>query len=207
MLLTATLTLLALIIGFIFSMAVDEYNKRRNSEQAEANALGTEYVRAGLLPTGDASDVRELLRKYVQQRILFYSSHDTRQLADVDTATARLQTNLWSAVQTGSKIQRDPVIALAISGMNDVFSSQTYAQAVWRNRIPLEAWLLMGVVAICGNLLLGYTAESDRATAKRFFVLPLLVSIAFFLVADLDNPRHGIISVSPQNLIDLSKSM
>ena len=49
--LTATLTLLALIIGFSFSMAVSRYDQRKNYEEAEANAIGTEYVRADLLPS------------------------------------------------------------------------------------------------------------------------------------------------------------
>ena len=47
---TATLTLLALIIGFSFSMATNRYDLRKNYEEAEANAIGTEYVRADLLP-------------------------------------------------------------------------------------------------------------------------------------------------------------
>ena len=68
--LTATLTLLALIIGFSFSMAVSRYDQRKNNEEAEANAIGTEYARADLLPTDDGTKLRELLRRYVNQRIL-----------------------------------------------------------------------------------------------------------------------------------------
>jgi|SRR6266850_1234973 len=37
-----TLTLLGLIIGFTFSMAVERYNQRKNYEEEEANAIGTE---------------------------------------------------------------------------------------------------------------------------------------------------------------------
>ena len=39
----ATLTLLGLIIGFSFSMAIGRYDLRRTYEEAEANAIGTEY--------------------------------------------------------------------------------------------------------------------------------------------------------------------
>ena len=60
----ATLTLLGLLIGFSFSMATSRYDQRKNYEEAEANAIGTEYVRADLLPAGDAAKVRELLKKY-----------------------------------------------------------------------------------------------------------------------------------------------
>src|SRR5258708_30317122 len=72
LLLTATLTLLGLIIGFSFSMAASRYDQRKNYEEQEANAIGTEYVRADLLSPADAAKVRALLRSYLDQRILFY---------------------------------------------------------------------------------------------------------------------------------------
>ena len=78
--LTATLTLLGLIIGFSFSMAISRYDQRKNYEEAEANAIGTEYLRADLLPEADAARVRTLLSKYLDQRILFYRIRDKQQL-------------------------------------------------------------------------------------------------------------------------------
>src|SRR5881296_3195041 len=72
--LSATLTLLGLLIGFSFSMAISRYDQRKNYEEAEANAIGTEYVRADLLPAADAAALKELLRKYVAQRALFYTT-------------------------------------------------------------------------------------------------------------------------------------
>jgi hypothetical protein len=68
----ATLTLLGLIIGFSFSMATGRYDQRKNYEEEEANAIGTEYVRAGLLPAVDASRVRGQLKEYLGLRISFY---------------------------------------------------------------------------------------------------------------------------------------
>ncbi|HXJ77176.1 MAG TPA: hypothetical protein VMS64_00675, partial [Candidatus Methylomirabilis sp.] len=63
----ATLTLLALIVGFTFSMALTRYDLRKNYEEAEANAIGTEFARADLLPAADATKVRTLLERYVDQ--------------------------------------------------------------------------------------------------------------------------------------------
>jgi len=34
-----------------------------------------------------------------------------------------------------------------------------------------------------------------------------VLSIAFFLIADIDSPRNGVIRVLPQNLITLSQSL
>src|SRR5512139_813222 len=97
--LAATLTLLGLLIGFSFSMATNRYDMRKNYEEAEANAIGTEYVRADLLPAPDAAKVRALLVKYLDQRVLFYTTRDKQKLAQIKDSTAQLQTELWSAVK------------------------------------------------------------------------------------------------------------
>jgi hypothetical protein len=203
--LTATLTLLGLIIGFSFAMAISRYDQRKNYEEAEANALGTEFTRADLLPAANAATVRELLRKYIDLRISFYRVRDQRQLSQIDNETTKLQGELWSAVVHPAAAQPTPIMALAVAGMNDVLNSQGYTQAAWWNRIPPAAWGLMGLVAIFCNLLLGY---SKRRTGNSILLaLPAIVSFSFLLIADLDGPRGGVIRVLPQNLIALSQSI
>jgi hypothetical protein len=203
--LTASLTLLGLIIAFSFSMAVSRYDQRKNYEEAEANAIGTEYVRADLLPAADAARVRELLRQYLDQRVLFYTTRDGPQLRRIDADTTQLQSELWSTVRATAAAQPTPLTALAISGMNDVLNSQGYTQAAWWNRIPSAAWGLMAAIAVFCNLLHGYHARTRDALL--FLVLPLSVSISFFLIADIDSPRGGLIRVLPQNLLHLAQSL
>jgi hypothetical protein len=202
----ATLTLLALILGFSFSMAVSRYDLRKNYEEAEANAIGTEYVRAGLLPATDASKVRALLLNYLDQRILFYATRDAQQLRRVNAQTAKLQDEMWAAVQTPTLAQPTPITALTVAGMNDALNSQSYTQAAWRNRIPGGAWRMMAAIAICANLLLGFGARSARAK-YLLLVFPLVVSMVFLLIADIDTPRGGLIRVQPQNLLSLAQSL
>jgi hypothetical protein len=204
---SATLTLLGLIIGFSFSMAISRYDQRKNYEEAEANAIGTEYLRADLLPSADRSNVRALLRNYLDQRILFYETRDDNALSQIDATTAQLQTELWSAVRTPAGAQPTPMLALAVSGMNDVLNSQGYTQAAWWNRIPPGAWFLMAVVAICSNVLIGYDSHPAGVRTIRLLVLPLVLSIAFYAIADIDSPRWGVIRVHPQNLISLAQSL
>lgn len=203
----AALTLLALIIGFSFSMATARYDLRKNYEEGEANAIGTEYVRAGLLPAADATRVRSQLKKYVDLRISFYRTRDQAELRQINNDTAQLQTEMWAAVQAPAVAQPTAVMALAVSGMNDVLNSQGYTQAEWWNRIPTSAWILMIAIAICCNALVGYGGRSSGGEAGLLFVLPLVVSIAFLLIADIDSPRSGYIHVVPQNLISLSQSL
>jgi hypothetical protein len=202
---TATLTLLGLLVGFTFSMSVSRYDQRKNYEEAEANAIGTEFVRANLLPSADAATVRELLRNYLDQRILFYKTRDRRELEQINASTAQLQTELWSTVQAPALASPTPVMALAVSGMNDVLNSQGYTQFAWGYSIPVEAYALMAVIAFLSNLLVGYGVR--RQNRLLFFALPFAVAIAFFLIADIDSPRRGMIHVQPQNLASLAQSL
>jgi hypothetical protein len=203
----ATLTLLGLIIGFSFSMAIGRYDQRKNYEEAEANAIGTEYLRADLLPAADAARVRALLKSYLGQRILFYSIRDEDEISLVNGRTAQLQSELWAAIQAPAAARPTAVMALAVSGMNDVLNSQGYTQAAWWNRIPLAAWALMAAIAICCSALVGYGIHSFRAARFLPGVLPLVVSISLCLIADIDSPRGGFILVQPRNLQSLAESL
>jgi len=207
LILAATLTMLGLIIGFSFSMAISRYEQRKNYEEEEANAIGTEYVRADLLPAADAARVRALLRNYLDDRILFYRTRSEQQLRQINANTAQLQSELWAAVKTPAAAQPTCVVALAISGMNDVLNSQGYTQASWLDRIPLAAWGLLAVIAICCNLLVGYGARHPEAEGILMLILPTVVSISFLLIADIDSPRGGVVLVQPRNLLSLAQSL
>ena len=102
---------------------------------------------------------------------------------------------------------RHYIVGLVVSGMNDVLNSQGYTQAGYWNQIPTGAWVLMAAIGIGCNLLVGYGSRSAKTGSKLLPILPLIVSIAFMLIADIDSPRHGIIRVRPQNLISLAESL
>jgi len=205
--LTASLTLLGLIIGFTFSMAVSRYDQRKNYEEGEANAVGTEYVRAGLLPVTDAAMTRMLLRSYLEQRILLYQAEGAERRVRIRQRITQLQVQLWSTVQNTALAQPSALTALAAAGMNDVLNSQGYTQAAWANRIPGAAWLLMLLIALLCNVMVGYAARGAGVATLLLVILPLLLAIAFLLIADIDSPRGGVIRVSPQNLLSLSEQM
>ena len=52
-------------------MAIDRHDQRVVLEEAEANAIGTEYLRADLLPPKSTAALKMLLNRYLDQRILF----------------------------------------------------------------------------------------------------------------------------------------
>jgi hypothetical protein len=207
LIMAATLTLLSLIIGFTFSMAVSRYDQRKNYEEAEANAIGTEYLRLDLMPEADMAKGQSLLRRYLDQRILFYETRDDKKRQQIDITTARLEADLWSAIQVPAMQQPTPVLALVVSGMNDVLNSQGYTQAAWWNRIPTAAWALMAVIAVFCNLLVGYGMHRTETKKAMLLILPIVVSIAFFLIADIDSPLGGAIHVQAKNLDSVAQSL
>jgi hypothetical protein len=201
----ATLTLLGLLIGFTFSMATTRYDLRKSLEEEEANAIGTEYARVDFLPAGTASQVRALLRQYTDLRIRFYTARDQADLRRISADTASMQNQMWAMVAAAAKSEASPLSALASSGMNDVLNSQGYTQAAWWNRIPIAAWSLMFLIAVLSNLLLGYGMHGRAVVLS--VVLPLAVSISFFLIADIDSPRGGVIRIQPQNLYAFAETL
>jgi hypothetical protein len=201
----ASLTLLGLIIAFSFSMAVSRYDQRKNYEEQEANAIGTEYVRVNLLPPPEAAKMHALLKSYLDQRILYYETRNENELRQNNRRTAQLQTELWSAASTSVTSLPAPLATFVLGGMNDVLNSQGYSQAAWWNRIPLAAWVLLVSISIFCNLLLGY--ESPGRRAFFLLILPIVLSVSFLLIADIDSPRRGVIRVHPQNLVSLAESL
>ncbi|HHP3561090.1 TPA: hypothetical protein ACW5VC_002622 [Yersinia enterocolitica] len=203
----ATLTLPGLIIGFSFSMAISRYDLRKNYEEAEANAIGTEYLRVDYLPAASSVTTKALLIHYLDQRILFYTTRNENHLAEINDRTNQLENALWAELLGPVSQRPDPVMALVVSGMNDVLNSAGYTQAAWWNRMPHAAWLLMLIIAICSCTLVGYGSKQGKKGKVMTLILPLVISFSFMLIADIDSPRGGIIRVKPQNLHSLEDSL
>src|SRR5262249_25228394 len=157
----------------------------KNLEESEANAIGTEYLRADLLPSTDGDKVRGLLKRYLDLRIRYYRADDAS-VDGVNAETTRLQNELWSAVTGPARRQPDPVTALVVAGMNDVLNSQGYTQAAWWNHVPLSALYLMSGIALMCNVLIGYGARGNILRSRLLVILPVFVALAFALIFDVD---------------------
>lgn len=199
------LTLLGVMVGFTFQMALSSYDRRKTLEVQEANAISTEYARTDLLLPADGLMVRALLKSYIDQRISNYTSRSDRRLQQASAQTIRLQNEMWSAVAASVTAQPSPLTALVVSGMDNVLDSEAYAQAAWRHHIPIAAWAVLFLISIFCNLLIGWAAPGTGGFV--FLILPVALSISLFLIAEIDSPRTGSIRVEPQNLQDLARSL
>lgn len=188
-------------------MAIARYDMRQTYEESEANAIGTEFLRADLLPSKNAEAVKSLLNSYLDQRILFYSKQDQETAKQITQRTIEIEGALWNEILPIARTQSSPTIALVVSGMNDVINSHGYTQAAWWNRIPAAAWWLMAAIAIGANVLVGFGARNFKRNIGLFMIFPMMVSIAFFLIADIDSPRGGVIRIDPRNLLDLKHNI
>lgn len=203
--LSATLTLLGLLIGFSFSMAIGRYEQRKDYEEEEANAIGTEYIRVDLLADPVRAKLKADLARYLDLRIRRYEAHASHDVTELAASTAQLQDVMWNEVRDAAVATPDPVRATVVTGMNDVINRQGYTQAARWNRIPLPAWGLMAAIAVFSNFLIGYGAK--KASNYVLLVVPLVIAVSFFLIADIDSPQGGLVRVAPQNLIALADSL
>jgi hypothetical protein len=203
----AILTLLGLLIGFSFSMAISRYDLRKAYEEEEANAIGTEYLRADLLPDAVRVKVKQQLVQYLDLRVQKYEAHASQDTTQLDSETGQLQNEMWNQVSGATGTRTDPVMASVVTGMNDVINRQGYTQAARWNRIPLPAWGLMVAIALFCNFLIGYGEKEPGANRKMLLIVPLAISVSFLLIADIDSPQGGLIRVAPQNLISLADSL
>ncbi len=201
----AMFTLFGLIVGFAISMAVSRYDLRKNLEESEANAIGTEYARLDFMPADVSVKARALLGQFVDERLAFYGDREPEELARNAADTGRTMSALWSAIAPETNAHPTAVAALVASGMNDVLNAYGYTTAAWRNRLPVEVWLLLIGVGACGNFLIGFGAE--RLSSATHAILPLTASLAILLIADVEGPHNGFVRVHPENLIDAAASM
>ena len=202
----ATLGLLAFVLALTFAMAAGRYDTRKELVIEEANAIGTTYLRALLLPAAQAAETRDLLRRYVDARLEAAASGN---VAEGIARSERLHELLWRQAVTAGAAQADSVTTgLFIASLNDVIDLHAKRLAAWRNRIPGVVWVFLFVTTVLGMASMGYHAalsESRRTVAVIF--LALAFSCALTLVADLDRPREGFLIVSQQAMQDLQDSM
>lgn len=203
---TATLTLLSLIIGFTFSMAIGRFDQRKVLEEAEANSIGTAILRADLLPSESSAQIKKILAQYLEQRILFYTAQKS-ELDQISIRTAQLQNELWSLTAETARAQPTPTVALAVASISEVISAEGHSQGASWNTIPRPAWWLLAAIAVCANLMFGFGSHHFDSHRSILFTLPVIISITFFLIADIDSPRSGSIRVAPQNLINLAQTL
>jgi hypothetical protein len=206
----AILGLMALMIGFTFSMALSRFDTRRDAVLNEANSIGTAALRARLLPAPyDAESVR-LLRDYARIRLDFTGGVTAP--GEMDAAIARsngIQEALWlRAKAVAAKDSAMVPAGIYFQSLNEMFDNQEKRLTAFRNRVPNIVFFALYAIAAVA---LGFTGFASGLEARRWrlpiYIMSALAAGVILLIQDIDRPGAGFISVSQQPMIDTAASL
>jgi hypothetical protein len=204
------LGLLAFLLAFTFGLAATRFDARRQTVLEEANAIGTTYLRARLLPEPQRTEVAKLLREYVDVRLPDLRQSNTSQvIAQAITRSEELQEQLWSHAIAVAEKNPTVMTGLFVQSLNEMIDLHAKRVLVGaRSRIPISIWAGLFGLALLGMAAMGYQMGLS-ATRRSPAMLGMVLGFAgvLFLIADLDRAHEGFLTVSQQALIDLQRSM
>jgi hypothetical protein len=205
----STLGLLAFVLAFTFGMAASRFDARKSLVLEEANAIGTTYLRAAMLPESE-DEVRGLLRQYVDGRLAAVQSGDAMKVVNALQQSEALQSQMWTlATAAGKAHPNSIVVGLFVESLNDVIDLHSKrVSAGLRNRIPGPIWASLFVMTALSLGAMGYHSGLAGPTRSlAIFAVAIAFSAMIGLIVDLDRPQEGALTVSQQALVDLRQSM
>jgi hypothetical protein len=200
------LALFAFMLAFTFGMAATRFEARRQAVLDEANAIGTAYLRTGLLPEPHRSASARLLREYVDVRVRGVKEGD---VAHALARSEELHALLWAEAVRAAEIQPGPISALYVQSLNQMIDLHAGRVHVgMRSRIPLSIWVGLMGLALLSTASVGYQAGlSATRRSPAMLGLVLAFSGVLFLIADLDRAQEGFLRVGQQAMTDLQVQM
>jgi hypothetical protein len=207
---SASLGLLALMIGFSFSMALNRYDSRKAAVLDEANAIGTTMLRAQLLPEAQAKPSADLLGQYARIRLaLGRTGTDAKARADAIARSLDLQNRLWQLAVAASAVDAHSTpIGLYVQALNDMIDMHEKRLTAIGNHVPESVVLLLYLIALTATGFTGYGAglAGDGERGSKL-VMAVLIATVLILVIDLDRPYRGLVTVSQQPMLDLIQGL
>lgn len=209
----AVFGLLGLILAFTFSGAASRFEDRRHLITTEVNAIGTAYLRIDLLPSDAQTEIKILLRQYVDTRSTTYlNANDQTAISAKLAKAATLQSEIWTKALIACRRSDAPPQAamLLLPALNEMIDITTTRAMAAENHPPLVVFLLLGGLSLVGALLVGYNSSTNKDRSWfHIVVFAAIMSLAVYVIVDLEFPRLGLIRVdgADQLLIDLWKSM
>ncbi|WP_374077649.1 hypothetical protein [Bdellovibrio bacteriovorus] len=202
---TSILGLLALLLGFTFSMSISRFDNRKHLVLKEANSIGTAYLRTDLLPSPQREQVKTLLQEYTAHRLTFFQNIRTN-TADYQKKSQDLQTQIWKTAVDVSGSLQGPVTSLVIQSLNDVIDTDGERVFATYDHVPEVVYYVIMLITLLGVGSLSYVvgAKGQRMLAPLF--LSVLFALVIGLIQDLDRPGRGMIQIGEESLIQLQQS-
>jgi hypothetical protein len=209
----AVFGLLGLLIAFTFSGAASRFEERRHQITAEANAIGTAYLRIDLLPAAAQPDLRALFRRYTEVRSTTYANSADMAVTKAKLAeSAALQNEIWAKANAAFRAPgaTAPAIQLLVPALNEMFDITTTRAVATRNHPPLIIFLLLVGLSLVGAAVVGYgTAPNKTRSLFHTCIFAACMSMTVYVILDIEFPRLGLIRIDAADkvLVDLRKSM
>lgn len=201
------LGLLALLLGFTFSMSMQRFDARSEALINEANTIGTASLRVALLPEEFRGEADKLLAHYVDLRIAIGKvdlSHAVER-KKYNEDIAQVQSALWSLAVVATNADPRPVTSGAfVNSLNEMIDSQGKRNALQQMQVPEVVLMLLFIVFIASGGMLGYSSglSGTRVIAPTVMV-SFLIAMIVFIIIDLDRPKRGLIQVDQSSLLNL----
>ena len=207
---SSSLGLLALLLGFTVSMAVARYDNRRTATVDEANAIGTFLYRTDLMPADLRATTLDELDRYLTARITVGAHGETADaVAAAREQTGKAAARMWRhMMEVGPRVPDTAVRILLVESANQMFDAAANRDAALGNRLPGTLVVLLILFPIASLVLIGYVG--DRSVGVHFMAsteLILLLTLVLLLIADLNRPRSGTILTPMMPLLDLERQL
>jgi len=208
----AVFALLGLLLAFTFSGAASRFEARRFYIDTEANAIGTAYLRLDLLPPDSQPPLRELFRRYADNRAAVYQGSDLEATKAKLAEGAMMQAEIWKQAVAACQLPGVPTTAsmLLLPALNEMIDITATRITATGNHPPPVIYLLLVALSLIGALLVGYGTSSnkDRSLLHQG-TFALVTSLAIYVIVDLEYPRLGLIRIdaADQALVDVRASM
>lgn len=207
----AILGLLALLLAFTFSLALQRLDNRSEAVVEEANAIGTAFLRADLLPQSLRDEARIAITRYldarVQEATLPLPEQEAR--AKVNAVALSAQGDIWGIAVRASQLNANSLTPhLFVEAVNQLIDSYGKRSAALSRHVPGLVLSLLFVTLLLSGAILGFTAglATHRPSFATYVLVGLMV-VSVFIVLDLDRPRRGIIQVSHTSLLELQSAL
>lgn len=207
---SAILGLLALLLAFAFSLSLQRFDSRSEAVVDEANAIGTAFLRADLLPPPLHVEARQAIATYLDIRVeearLAIPDHATR--AAVNERAVNAQAALWRIGVQASRVDATWSTLLFVQAINELIDSFGRRNAALDRHVPELVTTLLFATFLLAGAILGFAAGvADHRPSLVTYVLVGLMVVLVFIVLDLDRPRRGVIQVSHASLLDLQTEL
>ena len=204
---SSILGILALLLGFTFSLSLQRFDSRSEAMVDEANAIGTAYLRAQLLPPAVRGKVQTLLREYVDLRVQASRISVVHQEARgaLMAKISQLHKQLWLNAKQAAELDASAVkTGMFIQSLNDLIDSFGKHDAVLNRHVPEVVLLLLYGTFLMAGAIVGFSSGvAGHRPSLVSYILVLLIVVLVFLIIDLDRPRRGLIEVSNKSLLEL----